>query len=174
MGLGVNAATNTGTLYLIDPQTGASSAIGTPGQIVYVSTNDQFAAVDLPDTTAAGYGFDFDPTTDRIRVTTSTASTSASIPSPALRSTATPRLQAPTPMARSTEGQRAFPHRRSPTASASHPGGLRPSIRWMRRPTAFSFRPSRTTARRFSATLSRSMAASSISQTPPGSTFLRI
>jgi phosphoribosylformylglycinamidine (FGAM) synthase-like enzyme len=33
---GVNAAANTGTLYLIDPQTGAVAATGTASQIAYV------------------------------------------------------------------------------------------------------------------------------------------
>jgi len=63
-GLGVNAAANTGTLYRLDPQTGAATAIGAPGQVL-------FAGVDLPPATA-GYGFDFNPTVDRVRVVTNT------------------------------------------------------------------------------------------------------
>lgn len=69
-GLAVNQAANTGTIYLIDPQTGALTAVGTPGQIAF--TTDGTSPVDLPDPATAGYGFDFNPTVDRIRVTTST------------------------------------------------------------------------------------------------------
>src|SRR4029077_16274931 len=68
-GLGVNATANNATLYLIDPQTGAVTATGTAGQIAYVDAAG--AAVDLPAATA-GYGFDFNPTVDRVRVTTGT------------------------------------------------------------------------------------------------------
>ena len=69
-GLGINATANTGTLYLLDPQTGALTAIGTAGQIAF--TTDGVTAVDLPDLGSAGYGIDFNPSVDRIRVTTST------------------------------------------------------------------------------------------------------
>jgi hypothetical protein len=69
-GLGVNAAGNTGTLYRLDPQTGTATATGTVGQIAFVDGSAN--PVDLPDPAAAGYGFDFNPTVDRIRVTTST------------------------------------------------------------------------------------------------------
>ena len=69
-GLGVNATANTGTLYLIDPQTGVVTAVGTASQIAFVDAGG--SPVDLPDPTTAGYGFDFNPTVDRIRVTTST------------------------------------------------------------------------------------------------------
>ncbi len=67
-GLGVNATANTGTLYVIDPQTGAATlaVAGTAGAIAFV--NAAGAAVDLP---TDGYGFDFNPTVDRIRVVTS-------------------------------------------------------------------------------------------------------
>jgi hypothetical protein len=63
-GLAVNAAANTGTLYYLDPQSGAAT---TPhaGGIALVS--DAGLARDLP-AAAAGYGMDFNPTTDRIRV----------------------------------------------------------------------------------------------------------
>jgi len=68
-GLGINAVTNTGTLYLVDPQLGALSAVGVAGSIAFVDAIP--AAVDLPDP-VSGYGFDFDPTVDQIRVLTST------------------------------------------------------------------------------------------------------
>jgi hypothetical protein len=69
-GLGVNATANTGTLYLLDPQTGAATAVGTPGQVAF--TTDGVTAVDFPDPATAGYGVDFNPTVDRVRVVTST------------------------------------------------------------------------------------------------------
>jgi hypothetical protein len=69
-GLGVNAASNTATLYLVDPQIGSLSIIGVASQIAL--TTDGITAVDLPDPATAGYGFDFNPAADRIRVTTST------------------------------------------------------------------------------------------------------
>ncbi len=65
-GLAVNADFNNGTLYLIDPQTGAATNIGVAGQIAFVDTING-AVVDLP---VGGYGLDFNPTVDRIRVTT--------------------------------------------------------------------------------------------------------
>ena len=66
MGLGVNATANTGTLYLIDPQTAACTAVGTAGQIAYV--NGAGNPVDFPDPATVGYGIDFNPTVDRLRV----------------------------------------------------------------------------------------------------------
>ena len=63
-GLAVNAAADTGTLYLLPVGAGAATAIGVPGSIAFVSGG---GAVDLP---AGGYGMDFDPTVDRIRITT--------------------------------------------------------------------------------------------------------
>ena len=57
-GLGVSAIADTATLYVISTQTGLATAVGTFG-----------AAGDLP---AGGYGFDFNPAVDRIRVTTDT------------------------------------------------------------------------------------------------------
>ena len=69
-GLGINAAGNSGTLYLIDPGSGALSSIGGGGGIGFVGS-DGVTAIDLP-VAAAGYGFDFNPAADRIRVTTST------------------------------------------------------------------------------------------------------
>jgi hypothetical protein len=62
---GVNGTANNGTVYVIDPQTGAATALGTAGQVAFVDGSG--AAVDLPDA-ASGYGFDFNPTVDRIRV----------------------------------------------------------------------------------------------------------
>ena len=63
-GLAVNAAADTGTLYLLQVGGGAATAVGLPGGIAFVSGG---GAVDLP---AGGYGMDFDPTVDRIRITT--------------------------------------------------------------------------------------------------------
>jgi hypothetical protein len=68
-GLGVNATANTATLYLIDPQTGAATAIGAVGGITLVDA--AAAPVDLP-ATSVGYGFDFNPVVDRIRIVTGT------------------------------------------------------------------------------------------------------
>jgi len=65
--LGVNATTDTGTIYIIDPQTGAASVVGTAGMVAFVTTGG--AVVDFPPV-SAGYGFDFNPTVDRIRVVT--------------------------------------------------------------------------------------------------------
>lgn len=63
--LGVNAAADTATLYVVDPQTGGALTPvgGTTGLV-------SFTGVDLPDPTTSGYGFDFNPTVDRIRVVT--------------------------------------------------------------------------------------------------------
>lgn len=69
-GLGINATANTGTLYLLDPQTGAGTAIGSASQVAFVNALGN--PVDLPDPASEGYGFNFNPTADRIRVTTST------------------------------------------------------------------------------------------------------
>lgn len=66
-GLGVNAAANTATLYLIDPQTGAATVVGTAGSVAYVDGSGN--PVDLPDPTV-GYGVDFNPTVDRVRIVT--------------------------------------------------------------------------------------------------------
>jgi len=71
--LGINPTADNGTLYRIDPQTGAASVIGTAGSIKYVVA-DGITAVDLPDPATVGYGFDFNPTVDRIRVTTGSVS----------------------------------------------------------------------------------------------------
>jgi hypothetical protein len=67
-GLGVNAATNKATLYLVDPQGGALTPIGATGQISFVTAGG--APVDLPDAATGGYGIDFNPSVDRLRVVT--------------------------------------------------------------------------------------------------------
>ncbi|QEL14969.1 DUF4394 domain-containing protein [Limnoglobus roseus] len=68
-GLGVNATTDKGSLYLVDPQTGVATVVGTAGSVTFVDV-DGVTPVDLPDPATTGYGFDFNPTVDRIRVTT--------------------------------------------------------------------------------------------------------
>ena len=60
-GLGVNAAANTLTLYVISVQNGAVAAVN--------SLDFTSFGIDLP---SGGYGFDFNPAVDRIRVTTDT------------------------------------------------------------------------------------------------------
>ncbi|HET7735522.1 MAG TPA: DUF4394 domain-containing protein [Nocardioidaceae bacterium] len=60
VGFGVNAVAETGTFYIVDPQSGAVTAVGTPSQVSW-SNN-------LPDPTAAGYGMDISPTADRVRI----------------------------------------------------------------------------------------------------------
>jgi Ca2+-binding RTX toxin-like protein len=66
----VNDAANTGTIYQVDPQTGAATAVGPVGQVAFVDASTA-NPVDLP-AASAGYGMDFNPTVDRIRVTTDT------------------------------------------------------------------------------------------------------
>lgn len=68
--LGINPTADTGTLYRLDPQLGAATVLGTASSIAF--RDGAGAAIDLPDPATAGYGFDFNPTVDRIRVTTST------------------------------------------------------------------------------------------------------
>jgi cysteine-rich repeat protein len=69
-GLGINATANTGTVYLIDPQVGAVTTVGViAGLIALVDATA--TPVDLPDP-SAGWGFDFNPMVDRIRVVTGT------------------------------------------------------------------------------------------------------
>ncbi|MGC4016011.1 MAG: DUF4394 domain-containing protein [Luteolibacter sp.] len=68
-GLGVNATANTATLYLVDPQTGGVTVVGVASSIAYVVSA---VPVDLPDPAVAGYGMDFSPTVDRLRVVTTT------------------------------------------------------------------------------------------------------
>ena len=69
-GLGINATANTGTLYLIDPQNGAATTVGIAGSIAFV--DGAANPIDFPDPATTGYGFDFNPTVDRVRVTTGT------------------------------------------------------------------------------------------------------
>jgi uncharacterized protein DUF4394 len=64
-GLGVNAVADTATLYLVDPQTGTVTVVGAAGGIAYVNALGD--PVDLP-TASAGWGIDFNPTVDRLRV----------------------------------------------------------------------------------------------------------
>lgn len=66
-GLGINGGSDTGTLYLLDPQTGAATVVGVSSGIGFV--DGLGSPVDLP---GAGYGFDFNPAVDRIRVVTGT------------------------------------------------------------------------------------------------------
>ncbi|NJM06295.1 DUF4394 domain-containing protein [Candidatus Gracilibacteria bacterium] len=66
-GLAVDATGDTATLYLIDPQTGSLTAVGGQSGIAFV--DETGAEVDLPNA-SAGYGLDFNPTVDRVRVTT--------------------------------------------------------------------------------------------------------
>ena len=69
-GLAINATADTGTLYLIDPQTRTATTVGTAGSVAF--TTNGTTAVDFPDPATVGYGFDFNPTVDRIRVVTGT------------------------------------------------------------------------------------------------------
>lgn len=66
-GLGVNATANTGTLYAISERTGFAGVVGTASTIAM--TDGAAAPVDLPDPATTGYGFDFNPLADRVRVT---------------------------------------------------------------------------------------------------------
>ncbi|HEY1187952.1 MAG TPA: DUF4394 domain-containing protein, partial [Gemmata sp.] len=66
-GLGVNAGADTATLYAISTRTGAATVVG-PGAGTIAFTTDGTTVVDLPDPTTVGYGFDFNPAEDRIRV----------------------------------------------------------------------------------------------------------
>jgi hypothetical protein len=65
LGLGVNSTNDTGTLYVLDPQTGAGSAIGAAGSVAWVDASS--SAVDLP-AASAGWGIDVSPASDRVRV----------------------------------------------------------------------------------------------------------
>ncbi|HEV7731856.1 MAG TPA: DUF4394 domain-containing protein [Candidatus Binatia bacterium] len=67
-GLGINATANTGTLYVLDSQTGAAIAVGTPGQIAFVGAGA--IPIDFPDPAVIGWGVDFNPAVDRLRVVT--------------------------------------------------------------------------------------------------------
>ncbi len=65
-GLAIDHSANTGSLYLLDPQNG-TVALAVPGTASAIT----FAGVDFPDPAVAGYGIDFNPTVDRLRVVTS-------------------------------------------------------------------------------------------------------
>lgn len=65
--LGINAANNNGTLYLLDPQSGQLTAQGGNGSIAFLDAMAN--PVDLPPG-SSGYEMDFNPTVDRIRVVT--------------------------------------------------------------------------------------------------------
>lgn len=67
--LGIDPSGDTGTVYILDPQTGTATVVGVAGQVAFVDGTG--APVDLPPV-ASGYGFDFNPTVDRIRVVTGT------------------------------------------------------------------------------------------------------
>lgn len=66
-GLGINPTADTGTLYLVDPQTGAVTVVGVASQIAYVDAIGN--PVDFP-AVSVGYDIDFNPTVDRLRVIT--------------------------------------------------------------------------------------------------------
>ena len=67
-GLGVNATADTATLYAVSTRTGFAGVVGTAGSVAF--TTNGTTPVDLPDPTTVGYGFDFNPAADRVRVTT--------------------------------------------------------------------------------------------------------
>ncbi len=63
--LGVNSPASNGTLYLVDPKTGACTPLA-PSAVAFVQA-DGATPVALP---ANGYGMDFNPVVDRLRITT--------------------------------------------------------------------------------------------------------
>lgn len=63
--LGINSSASNGTLYLVDPKTGACSPLA-PSAVAFVQA-DGTTPVALP---ANGYGMDFNPVVDRLRITT--------------------------------------------------------------------------------------------------------
>ncbi|MGL6073953.1 MAG: DUF4394 domain-containing protein [Fimbriiglobus sp.] len=65
-GLGVNPTSDNATLYTISTRTGLATAVGAPGSIAF--TDLSFNPIDLPDPATTGYGIDFNPAADRIRV----------------------------------------------------------------------------------------------------------
>jgi hypothetical protein len=68
-GLGINASLDTGTLYRIDPRTGASTVIGSASSIAFVDSTTG-NPIDLPSSDSEGYDMAFNPTVDRVRVVT--------------------------------------------------------------------------------------------------------
>ncbi|MCW1921902.1 DUF4394 domain-containing protein [Luteolibacter arcticus] len=71
-GLAINSTDNNGSLYLIEPMSGAVSLAvgGTQGAIQFV--NAVGAVIPMPPA-SDGYGMDFNPTVDRLRVTSGNA-----------------------------------------------------------------------------------------------------
>jgi Domain of unknown function (DUF4394) len=67
MGLGINPVANTGSFYLIDPQTGATTVVGTASAIAFVDAGG--SPIDFPD---SSWGFDFNPMVDRARIVSAT------------------------------------------------------------------------------------------------------
>jgi hypothetical protein len=61
--VGINATANIGTVYILDPQTGVATVVGSTGSI---------SGVDFPDPASSTYAINFNPTADRIRLITST------------------------------------------------------------------------------------------------------
>ncbi|GAA1808133.1 hypothetical protein GCM10009795_061690 [Nocardioides hankookensis] len=62
LGFGSNPATDTGTLYLVDPQGGGLAAIGAASSVAWAGT-------ELPNPAVVGYGMDVNPAVDRVRIT---------------------------------------------------------------------------------------------------------
>lgn len=67
-GFGVNATTNTGTLYILDPLSGAATAVGSTGGVAFVDSIG--SPIDFP-ALSSGYSMSIDPTTRRATVLTS-------------------------------------------------------------------------------------------------------
>ncbi|MDY3560615.1 DUF4394 domain-containing protein [Gemmata sp. JC673] len=72
-GVGVNAATDTATLYTISLESGAATAVGATGAVAFVDSADN--TVELPAPASANYGVSFDPAADQLRVVTGTGLT---------------------------------------------------------------------------------------------------
>ena len=70
-GLAINTGANNATVYIVDPQTGALTLPtgAVQGGIAFVDA-DGVTPVALPSPGTVGYGVDFNPTVDRLRVTT--------------------------------------------------------------------------------------------------------
>ncbi len=64
--LGIDTNAKNGTLYLIDPDSGEAVVVGTEGGIAFV--DGAANPVGFPNPANTGYGFDFNPATDLIRV----------------------------------------------------------------------------------------------------------
>ncbi|MCS6866252.1 MAG: DUF4394 domain-containing protein [Gemmataceae bacterium] len=68
LGLGVNAAANTATLYSLAPESGVATPVGVPGRIAFVDAMG--GAVDFPDPGSIGYSIRFDPQNGELRIVT--------------------------------------------------------------------------------------------------------